>query len=77
MSAPRTTETTEEIDYVDAILAHRDQDSRAAIETLQADSRYLRQDLALTEGAMSRGFTREWSPRLSGHEQITEDIARN
>ncbi|WP_395517209.1 hypothetical protein [Pseudorhizobium flavum] len=46
------------IDEVEAALAWHDGDARAAIATLIDDCRYLRLQLALTEAAMSRGFTR-------------------
>ena len=53
------------VDDVEAVLAYHDQDSRAAIETLLADCRHLRQQLSLTAGAMSRGFTRGWQPTFT------------
>jgi len=52
-----------EIDEIGAVRAYHDGDARAAIETLLDDVRHLRQQLALAEGAMSRGMTRGWSPR--------------
>lgn len=47
---------------VDAALAWHEGDARATIETLLADLRHLRTQLALTEGAMSAGMTRGWRP---------------
>ena len=52
--------TTE--DPVNAALAWHQGDPRATIATLIEDCRHLRQQLALTEGAMSRGMTRGWMP---------------
>ncbi|OWV91563.1 hypothetical protein ATY78_15635 [Rhizobium sp. R635] len=47
---------------VDAVVAFHDGNVRAAITTLLLDCRHLRLQLALTEGAMSRGMTRGWTP---------------
>nr|WP_245425843.1 hypothetical protein [Rhizobium sp. J15] len=47
---------------VDAVVAFHDGNVRAAITTLLLDCRHLRLQLALTEGAMSRGMTRGWAP---------------
>ncbi|MGO7836133.1 MULTISPECIES: hypothetical protein [Rhizobium] len=47
---------------IEAVLAYHDADARAAIGTLLEDVRHLRRQLALTEGAMSRGMTRGWRP---------------
>ena len=52
------------IDEVEAALVWHDGDARAAIATLLDDCRHLRLQLALTEAAMSRGFTRGWKPSL-------------
>lgn len=54
----------EEIGELDAVLAYHDGNARAAIETLLKDCQDLRLQLALAEGAMSRGMTRGWSPRF-------------
>ncbi|OCJ04438.1 hypothetical protein A6U87_16535 [Rhizobium sp. AC44/96] len=54
----------EEIDYVAAALAWHDGDACATIATLLEDIRHLRAQLLLTEGAMSRGMTRGWTPTL-------------
>lgn len=48
---------------VEAVLAWHDEDAKAAIATLLEDCRHLRQQLALTEAAASRGFTRGWRPQ--------------
>ncbi|MBY3513047.1 hypothetical protein HFN76_12485 [Rhizobium laguerreae] len=45
---------------LDEVVAFHDGDMRAAIGTLLDDIRHLRQQLALAEGAMSRGMTRGW-----------------
>ena len=50
------------INEVEAALGWHDGDARAAIATLLDDCRHLRLQLALTEAAMSRGFTRGWTP---------------
>jgi len=52
------------IDEVEAALIWHDGDARAAIATLLDDCRHLRLQLALTEAAISRGFTRGWKPSL-------------
>jgi hypothetical protein len=55
--------TKEDVDFeVEAALAWHDDDVKATIATLIEDIRHLRQQLALTEGAMSRGMTRGWAP---------------
>lgn len=51
-----------ELHLVDAVLAWHNGDARAAIFTLLEDCRHLRHQLALTQGAMSRGMTRGWTP---------------
>lgn len=62
---PAETPTKPVIDEVEAALAWHDGNARAAIATLLDDCRHLRQQLALTEGAMSRGFTRGWQPTFT------------
>ncbi|WSG95348.1 hypothetical protein U8P76_23545 [Rhizobium johnstonii] len=52
-------ETEQEIE---AVLAWHDDNVRAAIGTLLDDIKHLRRQLALTEGAMSRGMARGWRP---------------
>ncbi|XKM43678.1 hypothetical protein A4U53_039860 (plasmid) [Rhizobium ruizarguesonis] len=47
---------------IEAVLAYHGADARAAIGTLLDDIRHLRRQLALAEGAMSRGMTRGWRP---------------
>lgn len=65
MSAiPAEPSTEETIDEVEAALAWHAGDARQTIATLLDDCRHLRLQLALTEGAMSRGFTRGWLPSL-------------
>lgn len=49
-------------DPVEAALAWHNGDVHATVVTLLEDCRHLRQQLALTEGAMSRGMTRGWRP---------------
>ncbi|MBX5171618.1 hypothetical protein HJB84_17415 [Rhizobium sp. NZLR1b] len=44
------------------VIAYHNGDMCAAIGTLLDDIRHLRQQLALAEGAMSRGMTRGWRP---------------
>ena len=57
-----------DLDPIDAALAWHASDARATIATLIEDCRHLRQQLALTEGAMSRGMTRGWSPSFDRSE---------
>ncbi|WSH69805.1 hypothetical protein U8Q05_37240 (plasmid) [Rhizobium ruizarguesonis] len=45
------------------VIAYHRGDTHAAIDTLLEDIRHLRRQLALTEGAMSRGMARGWRPR--------------
>ncbi|RWX08352.1 hypothetical protein EHI45_24050 [Rhizobium leguminosarum] len=44
------------------VIAYHRGDAHAAIDTLLEDIRHLRRQLALTEGAMSRGMARGWQP---------------
>lgn len=44
------------------VIAYHKGDMHAGIETLLADIRHLRRQLALTEGVMGRGITRGWRP---------------
>ena len=53
---------TEITDPVEAALAYHGGDPRMTIETLIADCKHLRRQLAFTQGAMSKGFTRGWQP---------------
>ncbi|WP_457579216.1 hypothetical protein [Ensifer adhaerens] len=55
-------EQAEVIDEVAAAIAWHDGDAQAAIRTLLADCKHLRQQLALAEISMSLGFTRGWRP---------------
>ncbi|MBY3223740.1 hypothetical protein [Rhizobium laguerreae] len=54
-------EAVENNERAEVIAYHRG-DTHAAIETLLDDIRHLRRQLALAEGAMSRGMTRGWRP---------------
>ncbi|MCS0460638.1 MULTISPECIES: hypothetical protein [Rhizobium] len=57
--------TKEDVDFeVQAALAWHDDNVNATIATLLEDIRHLRQQLVLTERAMSRGMTRGWKPML-------------
>ena len=49
-------------DELAEVIAYHGGDMQAAICTLLADVRHLRQQLALAEGAMSRGMARGWRP---------------
>ncbi|MGO6667965.1 hypothetical protein ACCS43_21780 [Rhizobium ruizarguesonis] len=51
-----------ENDERDKVIAYHRGDTDAAIDTLLQDIRHLRRQLALAEGAMSRGMTRGWRP---------------
>lgn len=61
-------ESLPDLSPIDAALAWHAGDARATIATLIEDCRHLRQQLALTEGAMSRGMTRGWSPSFDRSE---------
>ncbi|TBY43880.1 hypothetical protein [Rhizobium leguminosarum] len=54
-------EAVEDDERAEVIAYHRG-DTHAAIDTLLDDIRHLRRQLALTEGAMSRGMARGWRP---------------
>ncbi|MGO7181066.1 hypothetical protein ACCT14_08360 [Rhizobium brockwellii] len=54
-------EAVEDGERAEVIAYHRG-DTHAAIDTLLEDIRHLRRQLALTEGAMSRGMARGWRP---------------
>lgn len=62
--APFNEETaTEDLNWeVEAVLSWHDEDAKAAIATLLQDCRHLRGQLALAEGAISRGMVRGWRP---------------
>jgi len=47
---------------VEAVLTWHHGDARAAIATLLQDCSHLRQQLQVTETAMSTGFARGWRP---------------
>jgi hypothetical protein len=59
---PKETEKQEARNELEDVLAYHEGDALAAVQTLLDDCRHLRQELALTEGASSRGFTRGWRP---------------
>ncbi|CAN7628973.1 hypothetical protein [Pararhizobium sp. LjRoot238] len=50
------------VDEIAAALAFHDGNVRATIGTLIVDCRHLREQLVLTQTAMSIGFTRGWTP---------------
>ncbi|NEH44750.1 hypothetical protein GR215_23165 [Rhizobium leguminosarum] len=54
--------TSDERQEIEAVLAYHDADAWSAIGTLLDDIRHLRRQLALAEGAMSRGMARGWRP---------------
>ncbi|MEX2692766.1 hypothetical protein [Rhizobium mongolense] len=57
--------TKEDLDFeVQAALAWHDDDAHATIATLLEDIRHLRKQLVLSEGVMSLGMTRGWTPTL-------------
>nr|WP_085034933.1 hypothetical protein [Ensifer aridi] len=60
-TAPAHTEVDVQ-DEVEAVLTWHNGDVRAAIATLLQDCCYLRDQLQLTESAMSAGFARGWRP---------------
>lgn len=68
MHAERQSPEITSEDPVDDALAWHQGDPRATIATLIEDCRHLRQQLALTEGAMSRGMTRGWTPSFDRSE---------
>ncbi|MGO6789621.1 hypothetical protein ACCS70_06650 [Rhizobium ruizarguesonis] len=51
-----------EDDEREKVIAYHRGDTHLAIDTLLEDIRHLRRQLALTEGAMSRGMARGWRP---------------
>ena len=50
------------MDDLAEVIAYHKGDREAAICTLLEDIRHLRRQLALAEGAMSKGMTRGWLP---------------
>lgn len=68
MHAEQQLPETRSEDPVEAALAWHKGDVRAAIATLIEDCRHLRHQLALAEGAMSRGMTRGWAPSFERSE---------
>jgi hypothetical protein len=67
-ASPTTTLPSDDQWEISAVLAWHDDDARAAIATLLEDCRHLRGQLALAEGAMSRGMTRGWLPQFDRNE---------
>lgn len=63
-SAAHDIENSAPVDEIAAALAFHDGDVRATIGTLLDDCRHLREQLALSQAAMSIGFTRGWTPRF-------------
>ncbi|MGF9694678.1 hypothetical protein AAIH46_17800 [Rhizobium sp. 0TCS1.26] len=59
---PNQAEVEHAENEVGAALAYHGGDARAAVATLLDDCRHLRLQLALAEGATSRGMTRGWRP---------------
>ena len=55
---------TVEMDEIDAALAWHAGDARATIATLIADCGYLRQQIALADCTVSRGFVRGWRAKV-------------
>lgn len=53
-----------ELSDVDQALAWHDGDATATIETLLRDCAYLREQLVLARGCISKGLTRGWLPEL-------------
>ncbi|PJR10232.1 hypothetical protein [Sinorhizobium meliloti] len=63
MTAPEKQTVSSDVEWeVEAALAWHDEDPRATIATLLLDCKYLREQLALAQIAMSIGFTRGWAP---------------
>ncbi|MDO1582656.1 hypothetical protein Q2T52_11235 [Rhizobium oryzicola] len=52
----------QEHDEIEDALASYQGDARATIATLLEDLKFVRSQLELHEGAMSRGLTRGWQP---------------
>lgn len=53
---------------VDAALAWHNGDARATIETLLRDCGYLREQIDLARGCISKGLTRGWLPGMERSE---------
>ncbi|TNM65282.1 hypothetical protein [Aliirhizobium smilacinae] len=54
--------SSDPLSAVDQALAWHEGDARATIETLMKDCDYLRGQLLLARGCISRGLTRGWLP---------------
>lgn len=52
------------VDEIAAALAFHEGNIRATIGTLLADIKFLKEQLAITQIGMSRGFTRGWQPKF-------------
>lgn len=50
------------VDEVAAAITWHDGDVRATVRTLLDDCKYLREQLAVAQAAMSVGYTRGWTP---------------
>jgi hypothetical protein len=57
--------TTAHLNAVDEALAWHDGDPRATIETLLKDCDFLRDQLMVARGCISRGLTRGWLPEIN------------
>lgn len=68
MLAERHTRDLTPVSSVDAALAWHDGDARATIETLLRDCGYLREQISLARGCISKGLTRGWMPGLERRE---------
>lgn len=54
--------SVEPIDTAEAALEWHNGDAIATIETLLEDRRFLREQIAMAHGCISRGLTRGWRP---------------
>jgi hypothetical protein len=55
-------EKLDDLSPADEALACHDGDVRTTIETLIAELQFVREELAMATGVISRGFTRGWTP---------------
>ena len=62
--------TAEELSSVDLAIAWHNGDARAAIETLIMDCEFLRGQLSLAHGCISKGLTRGWLPLMDRTESL-------
>jgi hypothetical protein len=56
----KNSETECNATHVDEALSWHDGDARATIETLLLDCQFLREQLQMANGSISRGLTRGW-----------------